>query len=249
MLKFLRHIRELVEGEIEHIVWCYGEEGGVPPEIEQSASIKAFRGVPTEESKLLRPNSLIVLDDLMSECYNKVVSDLYTRGSRHKKISVFILTQNLFHQSPHSRAISLSTRYFVLLRNVRDRAQFSHLARQIYPENAPSLCSALCDAWCRPYSYFLIDLDPRTEEGLRFRTNIFPDDPYMIVYASDQALDLLKESGKAFGAVGSALVSELVQGSAHDEEGRGGVAEADTMPTSAVKHCGATGARWGQQGC
>lgn len=194
ILKFLTYLPVLVDKPFDNIVWCYGEEGGLPADVLENNSIRKHRGVPTEESGVLKEGSLIILDDLMGECYNKCVSELYTKGSRHRKISVFILTQNLFHQSRHSRDISLSTRYFILLRNVRDRAQFFHLARQIYPDNPKSLCAALNDAWSTPFSYLLIDLDPATDEGLRFRSNIWPSDPFMTVYASDKAIDSLQQS-------------------------------------------------------
>jgi len=196
ILKFLQYLPVLVDKPFDHIVWCFGEESGIPTEILNDHSIQRHRGVPTEQSGVLRENTLIILDDLMSDCYNKCVSELYTKGSRHRKISVFLLTQNLFHQSKHSRDISLSTRYFILLRNVRDRAQFVHLARQIYPENPSSLCEALGEAWSTPFSYLLIDLDPSTNDSLRFRSNIWPSDPYMIVFASDKGIDSLHASGQ-----------------------------------------------------
>jgi len=144
ILKFLQHLDVLVDHQFKSIVWCYGEEGGVPDEISNNSLIIKHRGIPTEESGLLTENSLIILDDLMGEAYNQNISDLYTRGSRHRKISIVLLTQNLFHQSRNSRDISLSTRYFVLLKNCRDKFQFQHLARQIYPENTKSLCAAPC---------------------------------------------------------------------------------------------------------
>lgn len=198
ILKFLQHLSELVDGDIQHIVWCFGEEGGLPTEVLNNQSITTYRGVPTNDSGVLQRDTLLILDDLMNSCMNDLtISDLYTKGSRHRRISVFILSQNLFHQSKHSRNISLSTRYFILLKNVRDKAQFFHLARQIYPENARSLCQALNDAWSSPFSYFVIDLDPSTAEGLRFRTNIWPTDPYMIVYAPDTAIEQLHKSGLA----------------------------------------------------
>jgi hypothetical protein len=189
VLKFLHHLRELVHGNIKHIVWCYGEEAGIPEEVLSDERIETFRGVPTEDSGVLRRDSLIILDDLMNYCLNDItISELYTKGSRHRRISVFILSQNLFHQSKHSRSISLSTRYFFLLKSVRDKSQFFHLARQVYPENARSLCRALADAWSKPFSYLVIDLDPHTPEALRFVTNIWPTDPFLTVYATDSAI-------------------------------------------------------------
>ena len=60
----------------------------------------------------MHDNSLIVLDDLMSQCSNDSrVADLFTRGSHHRGISVMYLTQNLFPPGKLSRAISLNCHY------------------------------------------------------------------------------------------------------------------------------------------
>lgn len=195
VLKFLQYLPDLVDGKIDHITWCYGEEAGIPAEILSNPRVETYCGVPTEDSGVLRPDSLLILDDLMNYCLNDLsVSELYTKGSRHRRISVIILSQNLFFQSKHARSISLSTRYFILLRNVRDKAQFQHLARQVYPENARSLCQALNDAWSGPFTYFVIDLDPATPDYSRFITQIFPSDPYMVVYATAAAIEAFQKS-------------------------------------------------------
>ena len=69
--------------------------------------------------------SLIVLDDLLNEVYSKDVCDLFTKGNHHRNISVLLLTQKIFHQGTNCGDISLNARYLVLLKNVRDKNQFS----------------------------------------------------------------------------------------------------------------------------
>ena len=58
----------------------------------------------------------------------------FTKGSHHRNISIIVFTQNLFHKGRYCRGISLSANYFVVLKNVRDENQFSHLAR-MYCQN------------------------------------------------------------------------------------------------------------------
>ena len=42
-------------------------------------------------------NSLLIVDDLISQCsQSQRMSDLFTKGSHNKGISVMFLTQNLF---------------------------------------------------------------------------------------------------------------------------------------------------------
>ena len=49
---------------------------------------------------------LMILDDLMRET-NASIVDIFTKGSHHRQISVFYITQNLFHQGRGQRDISL----------------------------------------------------------------------------------------------------------------------------------------------
>jgi len=82
--------------------------------------------------------TLIVLDDLMDSAYSTKVSQLFTKGSHYRNISLVLSTQNLFHQGPSSRDISLNSKYIVVFKNPRYKTQIVHLARQVYPENISS---------------------------------------------------------------------------------------------------------------
>ena len=83
----------------------------------------------------------------------------------------------------YCRDISLNIKYIVLLNNVRDKKQFSHLARQAYPENSASLYEAHLDATKQPHECFLLDLLQDTDGLLRFRTNRFPKVYPLVIYA------------------------------------------------------------------
>jgi hypothetical protein len=120
--------------------------------------------------------TLIMLDDLLTEVYSKQVYTLFTKGCHHRNISVLLITQNLFHQGTYCRDISLTTKYLVLLKNTRDKQQFTHLARQVYPENSQSLHEAYLDATDKAHGYLMLDFVQDTDDKLRYRTRIFPDE-------------------------------------------------------------------------
>jgi hypothetical protein len=126
-----------------------------------------------------------MLDDLLNDVYSKELCVLFTRGSHHRTISVILVTQNLFHKGKHCPDILLNAKYLVLLKNVRDKNQFTHLNRQVYPENTRSLYKPYVDATHRPNGYFLLDLPQESEDRLRFRTNVFPSEYHPIIHATD----------------------------------------------------------------
>jgi len=64
----------------------------------------------------------------------------------------------------------------VALKNVRDKKQFMYLANQVYPEDILGLYNAYLDATHGPHGYLILDLTQATDKGLRFRTNIFPEE-------------------------------------------------------------------------
>jgi hypothetical protein len=116
---------------------------------------------------------LIILDDLLNDVYSKDVCDIFTIENHHRNISVIVFTQNLFHQGRYCRDISLNAKYIVPLKNVRDKNQFVHLARTIYPQEFDGMYRPYLNANERPLGYVLLDLLQDTNDRLRFRNYIF----------------------------------------------------------------------------
>jgi hypothetical protein len=107
------------------------------------------------------------------------------KGSHDRNISVILITQNLFQQGRYCRDISINAKYIVLLKNVRDENQFTHIARQVFPEDSVGMYKANLDATAKPQSYLLLDLsqDRRPTEvsiprisGRRTTHNLYSSD-------------------------------------------------------------------------
>ena len=119
-------------------------------------SVTFVKGVPDFENSENVP-TLIVLDFLMDSAYSTKVSQLFIKGSQHRNISLVVITQNLFQQSPSSRDISLNYKYIVVFKNPRDKTEIGHLARQFYPENISAFHKTYLDVCKDPHSYLFLD--------------------------------------------------------------------------------------------
>jgi len=187
-LRFLQHLDSLcTEPDFSGgTIWCYSEKASVPRQ--QLASlpnkdvIRYHEGVPQGFGNAHGKPCLIILDDLLNEVYLKDVCDLFTKGSHHRNISVILITQNLFHQGRFCRDILLNAKYTVELKNVRDKSQLLYLARQVHPQDSDSLYKSYLEATGRPHGYFILDFAKDTDDRLRYRTNVFPDEYLHIIY-------------------------------------------------------------------
>jgi len=110
----------------------------------------------------------------MYSAYSTKVSELFTKGSHHRYISLVLITEDLFHQGPSSRDISLNSKYIVVFKNPRDKTQIVHLARQVYPENISSFHTTYVETCKDPHTYLFFDLTQSINDLLRFSTKIFP---------------------------------------------------------------------------
>ena len=61
--------------------------------------------------------NLIVLDDQSGK--DKRITDHFTKGSRHRNLSVIYIVQNIFHQGKETRNISLNAYYIILFKSPR----------------------------------------------------------------------------------------------------------------------------------
>ena len=142
-------------------------------------NIAFHRGIPDEQTledfqTSTNKHKIIILDDLMMDAVNAdSILRLFTIGTHHNFCSVILLTHNLFPKSKHGRTLSLNTHVFVIMANTRDRQQIDRLGRQLGYNN---LLKAYLLATPEPYKYFVMDLHNHTQNSLRLRSNIFPDE-------------------------------------------------------------------------
>ena len=122
---------------------------------------------------MLQKGMLLIIDDLLEEA-DSHVTKLFTKHSHHMEVSVIFITQNIFYKG--LRTTTLNAHYLILFKSPRDAFQVAYLARQMYPGKTKFLTEAFQDATSKPFSYLAIDLRPETEDKLRVRTGIFPDE-------------------------------------------------------------------------
>lgn len=182
--RFIDNMNEMCDTHFANIYWHQPQVniGSNSNNNNSDGKIQYRTGLPDQdEFDGNSPPNLIVVDDMMRESDGSVV-DLFTKGSHHRNLSVFFITQNLFHQGRGQRDISLNAHYMVCFKNPRDRAQIKHLARQVYPDQTKFIEEAYTDATKTPHGYLLLDLKQTTPDQLRVRTNVFPDDTFHFVY-------------------------------------------------------------------
>jgi hypothetical protein len=155
------------------IVWCYGEWQeklrSLPENVLLSEGLGGIQLIDENERNLL------ILDDLMDEAGQaSEVSELFTKGSHHRNLSVILITQNLFHQGKKMRTISLNAHYFVLFKNPRDAGQIRHLAGQLFPGQTKYLVDAYKQATSKPHGYLLLDLTQSTPDNRRVLSDVLP---------------------------------------------------------------------------
>lgn len=138
-----------------------------------------MEGLPSE-SKLSdadssAESSLWVIDDL-GDCAkdSSFVQKLFCVLSHHHKISVILITHNIFEKGKCMRTISLNAHYIILFKNRRDGNVVRTLARPIHPDNYRYLVDAYEMATKDPFGYLIIDLSPYSDKKYHLRKGFLP---------------------------------------------------------------------------
>ena len=174
----------------DKILYAYGvpqsKFEGLESEI---PNLTLHEGLPSrdmvEELKTREGHNLLVLDDLMDEiCKSPEMCALFTRDVHHGRISVIMMTQNVFHQSRYSRTISLNTSYLILMKTCRDLEQIHRLSRQMFPSARKRLVEAYEDATTQPRGYLVVNnLTGSGDDDVRLSTNILPSETLVLYTA------------------------------------------------------------------
>ena len=100
-----------------------------------------------------------------------------------------MIPQNLFHQGKFFRDISLNAKYIFVLKGVRERDQFSPLARQVLPHDSKGLADVYLNATEEPHGQLMLDVSQDTNDRLMFRTLVFPEVAPPIFYVDIDRTD------------------------------------------------------------
>jgi hypothetical protein len=186
LLKLLKYQKDLFNCKFEKIVYFYGL---TEPDINIATldNIEKVPGSSISEDFLNdfdpRLKNAIILDDLMNEIGNQtLIANLFTKVSRHRNITVFLILQNLFPKGKYYTDISRNANYIVLMKNPLGLSQIKLLDQRIFGKNSEFLQVYKSVTRDDPYSYILLDFNQITPDNLRVRSNIFPDDNFNIVY-------------------------------------------------------------------
>src|SRR5438876_2831265 len=121
LVNLLKNNSLSISRQFDRVVYCYGEE--IPETftelIEAGIKLEIIRGLPDEDLEFdRRLVNCLILDDLMQECSeSKTICDYFTKTSHHKSVSVFLLTQNLYHQGKYQITIKLNTNYVIVFKS------------------------------------------------------------------------------------------------------------------------------------
>ena len=131
-----------------------------------------------EDDSFLDVNSrnLIVLDDLMSDVgKDQRITDLFTKGSHHRNLSVIVLMQNFYE--PKTVTIRRNAHYLILFNMPGDLQQVKLMSQRMFPHKPNYLMEEYTKAIAKPYGYLTVDLKPDTPAHARLRTDVVPTEP------------------------------------------------------------------------
>ena len=140
-------------------------------------------GIPNSFS-FVQNNSIVVVDDLMSESQNNTaITNLFTKITHHLNVFAIYITQNYFSQCKDGTCRRRNAQYLVLFKNPADISEVRYLETKMFPHRAYYPMEVYLSAvGSHPHGYLFLDFRQETEENLRVRTQCLPHELPMIVY-------------------------------------------------------------------
>lgn len=179
MKRVIENVQSMFDTPFQRIVWHYTEWQPMYEELENKCGVVFIQGVPSlDDFPTGSEPQLVIIDDCMDQLNNPEILKFFIKGSHHRGLSVFFLSQCLFPKG--LRQISLNSNYCVLFKTSRDLAQIRTFCMQINPTEWRALMEAYRDATAEGHSYLLFDFNYKQADSMRLRTHIFPHEPTII---------------------------------------------------------------------
>ena len=184
--QILKHADGMFQTPPERIFIAYNAYQPLFEEMEKQIDrLILHQGLPSKEqiedwSQDVQ-HTVLVLDDMMMQVTKSEESlNLFCVTAHHRRVSVFMLAQNLYMPGKFARTISLNCHYVILFRNVRDSRQVLTFGSQVFPSKLKYFKEAYDKATSIPFGYLVVDMSPGTEDKYRLRTRILPNEDTLV---------------------------------------------------------------------
>lgn len=191
VLEMLRQREYMFTPSPSEVYWFYAMEDSITGAREEFEDITFIKDLPSDEwvNETIDPNkgALFIIDDLMGDATGagknrmasrELVSNLFTKGSHHKKVSIIFTVQSLF-RGPYMRELSLNATQTVSFNNNRDMTHLRSLGTQLFPpghDGAAFISACMLKIKKDDHGYLWIEHGSKVKPGFQFRTDVFKED-------------------------------------------------------------------------
>jgi DNA polymerase III delta prime subunit len=178
IFRIIKEKEELFKEPPQKIIYAYG--AWQPAFEDLKNEVEFYEGLPTKEDIYgwtpdVASHTLLILDDVIHQATESWdIMTLFTVHCHHRKISVFLVSQNVFCPGKCSRTVSLNCLYLWLFKNKRDRHQLKILGSQLLPGEADYFMKSYDDATAVAYNYLHVNLHPSTPREFLLQSHVLP---------------------------------------------------------------------------
>ena len=169
-----------IRGKIDRVIYCYDTyvESTFKYLAENGLQVELIKGIPEDVERFefdSTLNNVIIFDDLADQAVkSRVVSKFFTQDSHHKRVFVFLLSQNFYTSGIEATTISKNATYNILMKNIQAN-QIRIYASQNYSssDRANNLIKSYeLISEASPYGYLLVDRTKFVAPEYSLRTDI-----------------------------------------------------------------------------
>lgn len=174
VMNLVRYANEMFNPVPKAFVYAYGKYNDAIPLFKELGVI-VHEGLPSKDFLALLPRPMfLILDDMMLNLDTKYIDQLFTVDGHHDGISTALLVQNAFEKN--IKLARNNCHYIVLLNSPAAKRQIRDLGVSLYPHKSKQFIKIYDSIVSQQhFEPLFIDLEPQTDEELRLRSHIFPN--------------------------------------------------------------------------
>lgn len=179
--------RKLVEPWPKHIVYMFGAEQAIFKSWnsdKQNPHIEFVCGLQLDVLKKFHGPKLLIIDDLCLS-QNKDLTNHFIRGSHHMQTTTIYISHSIFLNDDNYRMMSNNCQYMLIMRNKRNLAQLTRLARQILGSDYIRILEAYDYNKNNQFGFVLLSFHPKVPEELLVLSDFFKRCPSVFLSESN----------------------------------------------------------------